>query len=53
MRADEKYAARLNVLRDFLSRVNYPDKNDALVRPDRTVVFSYEAAARQQGLIAP
>jgi polyphosphate kinase 2 len=53
VRANDKYAARLNVLRDLLSRADYPGKDDALVRPDRAVVFPYEAAAHDQRLIAP
>lgn len=53
VRAGDKYGARLNVLRDLLSRVEYPGKDKRLVRPDRMVVFPYDAAAHEQGLIAP
>ena len=53
VRADDKRAARLNVLRDLLSRAAYHGKDEALVRPDRAIVFPYETAAHAQGLIAP
>ena len=53
VRAEDKYATRLNVLRDLLSRVDYPGKDGKLARLDRAVVFPYEAAAHQQGLITP
>ena len=51
--ADDKRATRLNVLRDLLSRSAYHGKDEALVRPDRAIVFPYEAAAHAQGMIAP
>jgi polyphosphate kinase 2 (PPK2 family) len=51
--ADDKRAARINVLRDLLSRSAYHGKDEALVRPDRAIVFPYETAAHAQGMIAP
>jgi polyphosphate kinase 2 len=53
VRAGDKRATRINVLRDLLSRVEYRGKDEALVRPDRSIVFPYEISAHAQGLIAP
>ncbi|MGD9536493.1 MAG: polyphosphate kinase 2 [Alphaproteobacteria bacterium] len=53
VRADDKRASRVNMLRDLLSRASYAGKDEALVKPDRAIVFPYEAAAHEQGLIAP
>lgn len=38
---DNKRKARLNVIRDILSRVSYADRRDEVCIPDRGVVFEY------------
>ena len=53
VRADDKHRARLNVIRDMLSRLDYPGKTKQLVLPDPEIVFPYSEAAREAGLIAP
>ena len=53
VRADDKHRARLNVIRDMLSRLDYPGKTKGLVVPDPEIVFPYSEAARKAGLIAP
>ena len=53
VRAGDKRAARLETLRDLLSRVDYKGKAEKLTRPDRSIVFPYEPAAHEKGLIAP
>jgi polyphosphate kinase 2 len=45
VRADDKRTARLNIIRDLLSRIHYADKDRRLVRPDRDIVFPYDPAA--------
>jgi polyphosphate kinase len=52
VRADDKHAARLNVLRDMLSRLHYGGKDRKLTRPDATVVYRYSPALRTRGRIA-
>jgi polyphosphate kinase 2 len=42
--AGDKRAARLNIIRDLLSRLAYEGKNRKLTRPDRAVVFPYDPA---------
>lgn len=39
--ADNKLLARLNLMRDILSRVHYVGKKNALVRPDPDIVFEF------------
>ncbi len=53
VRADDKHKARLNVIRDLLSRLNYRGRDDALVVPDRDVVFTYDEAYLERGWICP
>ncbi len=53
VRADQKRAARLNVIRHLLSHLHYDGRNERLVRPDPNVVFAYDEAYLQSGMIAP
>lgn len=41
VRGDDKRMARLNLMRDMLSRLNYADKNADLVVPDKAIVFDF------------
>ncbi|WP_018606493.1 polyphosphate kinase 2 [Uliginosibacterium gangwonense] len=41
VRADNKRFARLNLIRDILSRLDYAGKKGKLVRPDPAVVFGF------------
>jgi hypothetical protein len=41
VRADDKRLARLNLMRDILSRLQYAGKKDKLVRPDPDVAFEF------------
>ena len=52
VRADDKKLARINVIKDLLSRLDYCDKDEALVRPDSAIVFRFEDALLKSGLIA-
>jgi polyphosphate kinase 2 len=45
VKADDKRLARLNVIRDMLSRLDYEGKRERLVQPDRRIVFPYDASA--------
>jgi len=41
--ASEKRLARVNLMRDMLSRLHYAGKNLKLVQPDTQIVFEYSA----------
>jgi polyphosphate kinase 2 (PPK2 family) len=42
--ADDKRAARLNVIRDLIARLACPETNKHLAVPDLNVVFPYDGA---------
>lgn len=41
VRADNKRLARLNLVRDILSRLHFAGRKDKLVRPDSDIVFEF------------
>ncbi len=53
VRADDKKLARLNVIRNLLTRVDYAGKERSLVRADPAIVFDYADAYIGNGMIAP
>jgi polyphosphate kinase 2 len=53
VRANDKHLARLNVIRDMLSRLPYDDKDESLILPDPNLIFPYEEACLHNGMIAP
>ena len=53
VRADDKHLARLNVIKDMLSRLDYADKDEPLILPDPEIVSTYSASYFQNGLLAP
>ncbi len=50
--ANDKKLARLNLIRDMLSRLDYCDKDEKLTQPDAAVVFEFEPARIAEGLLA-
>ena len=52
VRADDKHSARLNVIKDLLTRLHYAGKDKDLIRPDRQVVFPYDIANLENGQLA-
>ncbi len=53
VRADDKHLARLNIIKDLLSRLHYADKDERLILPDPDVVFMYdEPYSKKNGMIA-
>ena len=52
VRADDKKQARINLLMDLLARLDYKDKDHALLCPDPEVVFNYTHDAVAQGRVA-
>jgi polyphosphate kinase 2 len=51
--SDDKKTARINVMRHFLSQVEYPEKRDELLIPDPHVVCEFDPVCYEKGLIAP
>ena len=52
VRADDKHLARLNIIKDLLSRLHYADKDERLILPDPDVVFMYDEPYSKNGMIA-
>lgn len=53
VRADDKRLARLNLIKDLLSRLHYAGKDEQLVRADPRIVFTYDFANIGTGQLAP
>ena len=53
VRADDKHLARLNIIKDLLSRLHYADKDERLIPPDLRIVSTYSAPYLDSGLLAP
>ena len=53
VRANNKHLARLNIIRDILSRLDYRGRNAQLVTRDPAIVFPYEEACLANGMISP
>ncbi len=53
VRANDKRQARLNLIRDLLARLSYPDADEALLTPNPNIVFAYDEAYLHNGMIAP
>ena len=52
VRADDKHHARLNLIRDLLSRIPYRGRDKRLVVPDRDIVFPFDPELVENGTIA-
>ncbi len=52
VRADDKHATRLAVIKDLLSRLDYRDKNESILRPEPEVAFRFTAAYLENGMVA-
>ena len=52
VRANDKRLARLNIIKDVLSRLHYTDKDKRLIRPDLQIVFSYDVSNLENGQLA-
>ena len=53
VRANDKHLARINVIRDILTRLHYKDKNDRVILQDPRVIFSYDASLVESDILAP
>ena len=52
VRADNKASARINLIRDLLTRLEFKGKNRQADLPDPNVVFSFHEDAIHNGLLA-
>ena len=52
VRADNKYLARINIIKDLLDRLNYTDKDKQLLQPDPQIVFAYDVSNLENGQLA-
>ena len=50
--ADDKAVARINIIKNMLSRLDYADKNETLILPDNDIVFFYSTHCLKNGMIA-
>ncbi|MGH6980803.1 MAG: polyphosphate kinase 2, partial [Stellaceae bacterium] len=53
VRANDKHEARLNVIRDLLSRAEYPGRGGKIPRPDPAIVRRYDDRMIGTGFLAP
>lgn len=53
VKANNKKAARLNVIRHIMSSVECPDKDDHKATPESEIVFTYSKEALKSGAIEP
>ena len=52
VRANDKRLARLNIIKDLLSRLHYTGKDKRLIRPDPQIVFAYDVSNLENGQLA-
>ncbi len=52
VRADNKHLARLNIIKDLLSRLHYAGKDEQLVLPDPRIAFEFDLASIEDGRLA-
>ncbi|MGE0229100.1 MAG: polyphosphate kinase 2 [Dehalococcoidia bacterium] len=53
VRADHKKTARVQLIQDLLSRLDYEDKDGSLLRPDPAIVFEFDPLHLENGMIQP
>jgi polyphosphate kinase 2 len=53
VRSDDKRQSRLNLIRDLLGRLDYPGAEESLLTPSPNIVFAYDNAYLENGMIAP
>jgi len=50
--ANNKQTARINIIKDLLSRLKYSGKDKDLVQPDKQIVFEYDVSNLENGQLA-
>jgi hypothetical protein len=52
IKTDDKRTARLNLIRDLLSRFEYEGRDEALIRADSDVVFKFDQVIRGDSILS-
>ena len=52
VRGNNKHSARINIIKDVLSRLHYMHKNEKLIWPDPQIVFPYDISNLENGQLA-
>jgi polyphosphate kinase 2 len=52
VRANNKHLARLNIIKDVLTRLHYTDKDKRLIRPDPKIILAYDTSNLENGQLA-
>lgn len=52
VRANDKRLARLNIIKDLLSRLHYANKDERLIRADPQIVFAYDVSNLEKGQLS-
>ena len=52
VRGNNKHSARINIIKDVLSRLHYIDKDEKLIWPDSQIVFPYDISNLENGQLA-
>ncbi len=50
--ADDKQLARINIIKDLLSRLDYEGKDERLIMPDKRIVISFDISFIKEGVLA-
>jgi len=53
VRANDKRLTRINIIKNLLSRLEYPDKDESLALADPAVVFPFMESLLENGMIEP
>jgi polyphosphate kinase len=53
VRADDKHLARLNLIRDLLSRLDYSHRSERLIIPDPKILFGLDESHLKNCMINP
>ena len=53
VKADNKKIARINVIKDILSRIECPEKDEHICRPDTDIILKYKTSLLKNGVISP
>lgn len=53
VKADSKQAARINVIKDILFRLEFSGKDESRILPDTNIIFNYDESYLENGMIAP
>jgi len=53
VRANDKRLARLNLIKDLLTRLHFDNKDESVLLVNPDIIFQYQESYLQNGMIAP